>query len=52
LLGADTLRGRGLFKPEEVARMVREHQSGTADHTYRIWALLTLEVWQRAVLDA
>jgi asparagine synthase (glutamine-hydrolysing) len=26
-------------------RLVREHISGRADHSHRLWALLTLEVW-------
>jgi asparagine synthase (glutamine-hydrolysing) len=46
LLGAG-LRERGWFRPEEVERLVREHEEGRMDHSYRLWALLVLEVWLR-----
>jgi asparagine synthase (glutamine-hydrolysing) len=51
LLGPDSIRRRGLLRPDAVERIIRQHRSGEADHTYRIWALLTLEVWQRSVLE-
>lgn len=51
LLSEDTVRRRGVLRPEAVARMIRENQSGEADHAFRLWALLTLEVWQRSVLE-
>lgn len=51
LLSEETVRRRGLFRPETVRKMVSEHRVGDADHTYRIWALLTLESWQRSVVD-
>ena len=37
---------RGYFRPEAVRRLWEEHQSGRFDHSYRLWALLILEVWQ------
>jgi asparagine synthase (glutamine-hydrolysing) len=42
---------RGLFRPEAVHRLVNEHQSRAKDHTYRLWALLWLELWYREFLD-
>jgi len=42
---------RGLFKPEEVQRLCREHRNGRRDHGNRIWRLLNLELWQRVFLD-
>lgn len=46
LLSKRCLEG-GFFRPETVKRLVGEHQSGTFDHSYRLWALLVLELWQR-----
>lgn len=51
LLSEETIRRRGVFQPEAVTRMIRENQSGEADHAFRLWALLTLEIWQRSVLE-
>jgi asparagine synthase (glutamine-hydrolysing) len=46
LLG-ETARGRGMFRPEAVQRMVDEHQSGAFNHCYRLWTLLVLELWMQ-----
>jgi asparagine synthase (glutamine-hydrolysing) len=42
---------RGYFRPEAVRQLVEEHTSGRWDHSYRLWALLCLEMWQRTFLD-
>lgn len=42
-----TARGRGLFREESVAEMIRQHESSEFDHAYRLWALLFLELWMR-----
>jgi asparagine synthase (glutamine-hydrolysing) len=41
---------RGLFMPDVVRRLVTRHVAGE-NHTERLWALLTLEIWQRIFLD-
>lgn len=46
LLDPATL-GRGYFQPAAVKLLWEEHQSGRFDHSYRLWALLILELWQR-----
>jgi asparagine synthase (glutamine-hydrolysing) len=51
LLDPATL-GRGLFRPESVARLLDEHASGRRDHAYRLWGLLMLELWFRNHGDA
>src|SRR5207247_6930150 len=36
---------RGYFRPEEVKRLVLEHQNRQAEHTYQLLSLLMLELW-------
>jgi asparagine synthase (glutamine-hydrolysing) len=42
---------RGLFRPEAVKQLVEEHISSRWDHSYRLWSLLVLELWQQTFLD-
>lgn len=42
---------RGYFKNEAIETLVSEHMTGQADHCYRIWNLLCLELWFRAYGD-
>jgi len=44
-------RDRGLFRPEATAQLLEEHLAGRFDHSYRLWALLVLELWQRQWMD-
>jgi asparagine synthase (glutamine-hydrolysing) len=43
-------RARGLFDANAVARLVDEHMRGV-NHSERLWALLTFEIWARVFLD-
>jgi asparagine synthase (glutamine-hydrolysing) len=52
LLSEQTLRQRGYFQPAAVRAMISEDRQGKGDHTLRIWALLTLELWHRAFIDS
>ncbi len=45
LLSSAWLHDTGLFCPGAVRRLVDEHRTGAADHTYRIWTLLTFALW-------
>jgi len=44
--------GRGYFKRAEIERVINEHQRSQADHSFRLWALLALEMWHREVVEA
>lgn len=51
LLSAETIKRRGLFRPEAVRRVVEANQSGREDFSLQVFQLLTLELWQREFLD-
>ena len=51
LLAPDAVAARGLFEPQEVQRLIRANEAGTEDNALRLWALLTLELWQREFVD-
>lgn len=40
-------KSRSYFQPLEIARLVDDHLNERADHSYRLWNLLMLELWQR-----
>jgi asparagine synthase (glutamine-hydrolysing) len=42
---------RGLFKQQAVRMLIDEHMLKRADNSYRIWALLFLELWYRMFID-
>src|SRR5207245_946008 len=50
LLG-ERAASRGLFRPEAVRRLVRDHVMGTRDHAWKLWSLLNVELWHRIWLD-
>jgi len=51
-LSAGRVLRRGLLNPATVQRILAEHRSGREDHSLRIWALLTLEVWLQEFMDS
>ncbi len=50
LLSPTALR-RGYFEEQALRRLVGEHIRGERDHSHRLWALLTLEIWHRQFID-
>jgi asparagine synthase (glutamine-hydrolysing) len=52
LLAPDRVRARGLFRPDAVEALKREHLSQTRSHSDRLWSLMMLELWIQASLDA
>ncbi len=51
LLSVGVVRARGLFDSAEVRRIIAANDAGTEDNALRLWALLTLEIWQRTYID-
>jgi asparagine synthase (glutamine-hydrolysing) len=51
LLSEETVRRRGLFRPEEVRRIIAANLSGREDYNLQVFQLLTLELWHRAFID-
>jgi asparagine synthase (glutamine-hydrolysing) len=51
LLSPASVRARGLFDVAEVQRLIAANESGHEDNALRLWALLTLEIWQQEFLD-
>jgi asparagine synthase (glutamine-hydrolysing) len=47
-----TARGRGFFREQSVAALIRQHEESEFDHAYRLWALLVLELWLREWCDS
>jgi asparagine synthase (glutamine-hydrolysing) len=51
LLSEETVKRRGLFRSEEVRRVVGENLSGREDFNLQVLQLLTLEMWHREFID-
>lgn len=49
LLIADGARTHEWLDSERIRAMWTSHQTGSSDHAHRLWALLTLESWLRAL---
>ena len=52
MLSEVAVRRRGLFRPEEVRRVIDGNLSGREDFSLQVLQLLTLEMWHRTFLDA
>jgi asparagine synthase (glutamine-hydrolysing) len=50
-LSEETIRRRGLFRPEEVKRIIEANLSGREDFNLQVFQLLNLELWQRTFID-
>lgn len=45
LLAEDRLKRQGIFRPDFAARLVAEHEAGTANHYKQLWTLLVFQIW-------
>ena len=41
----------GIFDPDFMNQLLSEHLDGKADHNYRIWILINLEIWYRMYFE-
>ena len=49
-LAPERLNKQGMFKSKVVQRLLYEHLSGRANHHWRLWVVLSLSIWEKAVL--
>ncbi|MBC7999915.1 MAG: asparagine synthase (glutamine-hydrolyzing) [Leptolyngbya sp.] len=47
LLDTDFLRSQGIFQPEYVRALLKQHNDGTADRRKELWTLLQFQWWWR-----
>ncbi|MFH1829957.1 MAG: asparagine synthase (glutamine-hydrolyzing) [Pseudomonadota bacterium] len=45
VLAEDKLRREGIFKPEEVTRLLNDHFKGRAENRKKLWTLIMFEKW-------
>ncbi len=43
--------GRGYFKRDCIEALLRAHVRGEADHAYKLWSLVNLELWHQTFVD-
>ena len=46
LLDPTTLSGEGIFQPQTVERLKREHLTRRANHSHVLWALMVFQDWK------
>jgi asparagine synthase (glutamine-hydrolysing) len=51
LLSREQVEKRGLFNYEYILRLINEDRKGVADHAYRLYQLLTVELWLKEYVD-
>ena len=52
LLSEESIRCRGMFRPQAVAALIEEHRTRRRDNSYKIWSLVMLELWFRLYIDS
>lgn len=45
MLSPHRLRDQGLFEPDHVQKLIKEHESGVASHHKQLWTLLVFQLW-------
>jgi asparagine synthase (glutamine-hydrolysing) len=51
LLGNSRFAELGIFEQQQINALMNEHIDGKADHSYRLWILLNLEILQRLYFE-
>lgn len=52
LLSRESIVKRGLFNPDYVQKLISDDEAGKKDNAYRIYQLLTIELWLQNFMDA
>lgn len=47
MLSRESILSQGLFDPDYVEKLIREHESGASNHAKTIWSLLVFEMWNK-----
>ncbi len=45
MLAPQRLKDQGLFNPDYVQKLIKEHESGSASHHKELWTLLVFQLW-------
>ena len=45
MLSPERLNKQGLFSPDYVGQLIREHETGKASHHKELWTLLVFQIW-------
>jgi asparagine synthase (glutamine-hydrolysing) len=45
------LAAEGIFRREEMRRLLEEHLGGRIDHNFRLWMIFNLEIWFRHYME-
>jgi asparagine synthase (glutamine-hydrolysing) len=51
VLSDESIKKRGLVRPDAVRNLIAEHANRRENHSHRIWALVVLELWLRTWID-
>lgn len=51
LLNPERLKREGLFRPDTVERLRREHAVGVANHSHLLWSLMVFQAWRDRWLE-
>jgi asparagine synthase (glutamine-hydrolysing) len=51
MLSQKAIERRGIFKPDAIELLLKDHAEGRRDNALKIWGLLMLEVWYRMYID-
>ena len=51
LLSEETVKRRGIFRPNEVKKVVDANFSGREDYNLQVFQLLGLELWHQVFID-
>ena len=51
VLSAEAINKRGIFKANNIARLIEDNKKGKLDASYTVWSLLAIESWMQQFVD-